>query len=235
VVHAARVALAGDPRVELARGRLELSFSEGVLTMEGELPGLAAKKLALEHAAGVPGVGHIVDRVRVRPACAMADAEICDHLCGSLAGEPAFLSCAVRFRRQGWLQALREPARPSGQVEVSVQQGVVVLSGEVPSLAHKRLAGVLAWWVPGTRDVVNGLEVVPEEEDSQEELAEAVRTALEKDPLVDEAGIRVGASGAVVTLEGSVRSEPQRELAENDAWCVFAVDAVVNRIEVRGP
>ncbi|HEX5022545.1 MAG TPA: hypothetical protein VFX54_17890 [Candidatus Binatia bacterium] len=28
---------------------------------------------------------------------------------------------------------------------------------------HKRLAGVLAWWVPGTRDVVDGLEEVPAE------------------------------------------------------------------------
>lgn len=46
---------------------------------------------------------------------------------------------------------------------IEVKKGIVTLNGEVPSLTHKRLAGVLAWWVPGTRDVVNGLEEVPAE------------------------------------------------------------------------
>ena len=114
-----------------------------------------------------------------------------------------------------------------------MRQGVVTLDGEVPSLCHKRLAGVLAWWVPGTRDVVNGLEVAPPEEDSDGEITDAVRTALEKDPLLDADGIRVGTRGAVVTLGGVVPSEPQREMAEADAWFVFGVDEVVNRIAVR--
>jgi osmotically-inducible protein OsmY len=43
----------------------------------------------------------------------------------------------------------------------------------------------------------------------------------------------VGARGSVVTLEGRVPSEPQRQMAEADAWCVFGVDAVVNRLELR--
>jgi osmotically-inducible protein OsmY len=30
-----------------------------------------------------------------------------------------------------------------------------------------------------------------------------------------------------------VGSEAERRRAENDAWCVFGVDDVVNRIEVR--
>jgi len=35
------------------------------------------------------------------------------------------------------------------------------------------------------RDVVNGVEVVPPEEDDDGEITDAVRIALEKDPLVD--------------------------------------------------
>ena len=47
----------------------------------------------------------------------------------------------------------------SGQpfVEFAVEDGIVTLDGEVPSLTHKRLAGVFAWWVPGSRDVINGM------------------------------------------------------------------------------
>ncbi len=229
-VEAVRRALAGEPRIDLTRHAIALGFADGVLTMEGELADVAAKKLALERAAGVAGVRAIVDRLRVRAARAMTDAEIRDHLCDALLGEPVFQRCAVRCRHAGRREQLQEPAGSAGQIEVEVSEGVVTLSGEVPSLAHKRLAGVLAWWVPGSRDVVNGLEVEPPEADSDDEIADAVRIALEKDPLLDAAGIRVGARGSVVTLEGSVPSEPQRQMAETDAWCVFGVDAVLNHL-----
>jgi osmotically-inducible protein OsmY len=36
-----------------------------------------------------------------------------------------------------------------------------------------------------------------------------------------------------VTLEGQVRTEEERRRAELDAWALFAVDNVVNRMEVR--
>jgi len=64
-------------------------------------------------------------------------------------------------------------------------------SGHFTSLIQKRLAGVLAWWVPGSRDVINGMEVVPLQEDSDEEIAKAVRLVLEKDPFVNAERIRV--------------------------------------------
>jgi len=37
----------------------------------------------------------------------------------------------------------------------------------------------------------------------------------------------------VVTLEGYVRTEQQRRRADLDSWPIFAVDKVINRIEVR--
>ncbi len=229
-VEAVRCALGGESRIDLARHAIALAFADGVLTMEGEVGDLAAKKLALERAAGVAGVRAIVDRLRVRAARAMTDAEIRDHLCDALIGEPVFQRCAVSCRCAGQPRRLQEPAGAAGRIEVDVSGGVVTLSGGVPSLAHKRLAGVLAWWVPGSRDVVNGLEVEPPEADSDDEIADAVRIALEKDPLVDAAGIRVGARGSVVTLEGSVPSGSQRQMAEADAWCIFGVDRVLNHL-----
>jgi osmotically-inducible protein OsmY len=101
------------------------------------------------------------------------------------------------------------------------------------SHSHKRLAGVLAWWTPGCRDVVNSLYVEPAEEDNDGEVVDALRLALEMDPLVDAAQIRARCRNYVVTLDGFVRTEEERRQAERDAWCLFAVDRVVNRIEVR--
>jgi osmotically-inducible protein OsmY len=231
-VEAVRAALAADARIGLARNPVALAFEDGVLTMEGELEGVAAKKLALERAAASPGVRFVVDRLRVAPARRMGDAEIRDHVRDALLGEPALEACALRVRVGQAVRAVREPARAAGALTVSVREGVVTLDGEVPSLSHKRLAGVLAWWVPGSRDVVNGLEVAPPERDSEGEITDAVRLALEKDPFLDADRIQVGTRGAVVTLTGVVPSVPQREMAEDDAWFVFGVDEVVNRIAV---
>jgi osmotically-inducible protein OsmY len=58
------------------------------------------------------------------------------------------------------IERVRKTVRePGGSIVVEVKDGVVTLNGEVPSLTHKRLAGVLAWWVPGVKSVVNRVEV----------------------------------------------------------------------------
>ena len=232
VVDAVRRRLGAEPRIGLPRHHVALSFERGVLTMDGELTDVGAKKLALERAAAVPGVEHIVDRLRVAPARAMGDAQIRDHVRDLLWEEPALQPLLLAPARSGRGGPLR-PDTVLGTIGISVARGVVTLDGTVPGLAHKRLAGVLAWWVPGVRDVVNGLEVVPPEEDDDEEITDAVRIVLEKDPLVDAGQVGVSTRGAVVTLRGVVRCDLERQAAERDAWCIFGVDGVRSEIEVR--
>lgn len=58
--------------------------------------------------------------------------------------------------------------------------------------------------------MVNSLEVVPPEEDSDDEVADALRLVLEKDPLVLADQIRAGVSNWVVTLEGLVGGEEEK-------------------------
>jgi osmotically-inducible protein OsmY len=70
-------------------------------------------------------------------------------------------------------------------------EGTVLLEGKVPSFSHQRLAGVLAWWVPGRQNVLNCLEAVPPEEDNDDEVTDAVRLVLEKDPFVNAGQIRI--------------------------------------------
>lgn len=127
----------------------------------------------------------------------------------------------------------KSPASPRGAIRLSVNEGVVLLDDHVTGLTQKRLAGVLAWWVPGSRDVINGMEVIPDQPDSDEEMAKAVRIVLKKDPFVNEERISVAVRQSVVTLEGDAPSAPQKEMAEFDAWYVFGVDKVINRLEVR--
>jgi osmotically-inducible protein OsmY len=202
------------------------------LTVEGEVGDVAAKKLPLERAAALPEVSGIIDRLRVRPAQPMGDGEIRDRLTDALLQEPAFADFAIRSLKDQPVEIVREPLEPRGAIELEVEDGIVTLNGQVPGLDDKRLAGVLAWWVPGSRDVINVIAVEPPEGDSDDAILEAVRLVLEKAPFVDASQIRVGVRHAVVTLLGLVPSEAEREMAEFDAWYVFGVDRVDNRIEV---
>jgi osmotically-inducible protein OsmY len=211
-----------------------MDFRDGTLTLEGDVVSVAAKKLALEHAAAVAEVDGIIDRLRVVPASPMGDGEIRDLVRDALVQEPALRDCALYLGTGDTRETLRVPAKGAhGEIALTVDAGVVTLTGEVPGLALKRLVGVLAWWVPGSRDVINGIAVEPPEADSEAGLTDAVRMALEKDPFVDAAQVRVRSQGAVVLLQGLVPTPSEREMAEFDAWYVFGVDKVVNRIEVR--
>ncbi len=92
----------------------------------------------------------------------------------------------------------------------------------------------MAWWTPGSRDVINGLRVLPPETDNDDEIADALRLVLEKDPLVHAAQISIRVSKGVVNLAGSVASEAEREMAEFDAWYLSGVQDVVNTMTVHG-
>jgi osmotically-inducible protein OsmY len=164
----------------------------------------------------------------------MEDAELRDHVCKVLIEEPAFEQYIVHDFAGVAVEAARKARLESApSINVEVANGVVTLNGQVSSLSHKRLAGVLVWWVPGTRDVINGLEEVPPEQDNDDELTDAVRCVLEKDPFVNASKIRVSCKDWVVTLEGLVPTETMREMAEQDTWYVLGVKTVINKIVVK--
>ena len=206
----------------------------GTLTIEGEVKNLAAKKLALECLASIPHITEIVDRLHVKPAVRMGDAEIRAHLRQAFYEETAFQGLGLRELRNNVYEVIREPSEPAqGAIDIEVRDGIVTLNGTTPGLVSKRLAGAMAWWVPGSRDVINGIAVEPPEEDAPIRIQEAIRIVLEKNPFIDAGQVRVGVRGRLVRLTGIVHTAEQRDMAERDAWSIFGVDKVVNEIEVR--
>jgi len=232
VVRKVRGALEYEPRINLHRFPVTIGFTDGAVILEGEVEGLAAKKLALERAAAVQGVRGVIDRLHVSPSERKGDGAIRDSLSAALLSQAELRGCTIRTHAKGRLETLRD-AGTSGDVEFAVVGGIVTLEGHVVSLSHKRLAGVLAWRTTGCRDVVNSRDVQPPEDDSEDEVLDALRLVLETDPLVQAGQVRASCRDYVVTLDGFVRTDAERRRAEDDAWCVFAVDDVINRIEVR--
>ncbi|GFO70772.1 hypothetical protein GMLC_43510 [Geomonas limicola] len=232
VIGAVLAAFEREPRVNLHKSPIDLRFEDGVLTLSGEVDGIAAKKLALELAAAPRPVSGVVDRLRVAPAERMEDGAIRDHVCDALLSEPVFEEFSIQVVIKQDLEPVRS-LMSRYEIQVEVNDGVVILNGIVESISHKRMAGVLAWWVPGSRDVVNGLELA-HSEDNDEEVVDSLRLVLEKDPMVNASQLRLSCRNLVVTLDGAVSTESAKSTAEADAWYLFGVNGVVNRIVVLG-
>lgn len=211
IIKTIKAALEKELHIDPAKTPIHIKVENSAVVMEGAVDKIAHKKRALLIAMGISGTSGVVDRLRVNPATKMGDKEIKNHICDAFFEEQTLNS--IKF-------------------DVEVNNGIVDIEGAVPSLSHKRLAGVLAWWVPGTQDVINSLEVPPPEEDSDDEITDAVMLALEKDKLVNHSNIKVLTKNWVVTLEGAVQSEAAKNAAEDDAWYVWGVNVVINRLRV---
>lgn len=219
-------------RGDLIRAGVKPQFDGGDLVLGGEVPDVGSKKLALERAAAAPGVDIIIDRLHVRAQQRPDQAVLADIL-GMLGRDPALSDCFVP-RAPGEAQAraaLLSPEGFQGAIEVYVASGVVTLDGEVPTLLHKRLAGALAWSVPGCRDVVNGLEVVPAEPDEPAKLALAAVVAFTRLRPAAARDVHVRANGATLTLVGQVPFSADARALERIAWSLFGVDLVESGIQ----
>jgi osmotically-inducible protein OsmY len=228
-VHAA---LEREPRINIHRFPIAISNADGVVLLEGELADVAAKKLALDLAASVGGVSGIVDRLRVVAGVRRGDGAVRDSLARLLLESPEFRNCTIRSHTNERDDVLRTAADGIGDIEISVADGIITLEGHVISQSHRRFAGVLAWWTPGRRDVVNSLAVRPDYEDRDDEITDVMRLVLEADSQVNADQIRPNCVNGVVMLDGNVPTAEQKRRAELDAWALYGVTRVVNRLSV---
>lgn len=230
-----RAALEREPRVNLHHFPIHVDVVDGALTLEGEVDNIAARKLAVRLAESIPGVMRVEDRLRIIPRERKGDGEMLDTLAQFLLRECDLKNCTLRQRDQRGAEVLHEAVGDdcSGEIEFAVADGIITLEGHVLSLSHRRIAEVLAWWVPGCRGVDNRLEVTPAEQDNDDEVTDALRLVLEIDPTIHADQILVKTNLGVVSLDGVVAREEEKRSAELDAWYVPGVNEVVNRLEVR--
>ncbi|HYC01280.1 MAG TPA: BON domain-containing protein [Candidatus Limnocylindrales bacterium] len=223
--------LGSEQRIGFASDPIRVEIEGSTVRLQGEVPSVAAKKLAVRRTEAVADGCNVIDELVVRPAKDMTDDEIRDSVANALLQESALAECRLRQMARDELQTLRDvPGSGPGEIMLEVRDGVVQLSGKLSSHEHKRLTGVLAWWVPGTRDVRNSIVIDPPERDTDAQLTDAIRLALDKDPFVTSEQVKIFSEHGVVRLQGMVGSDTEREMAEADTWFVEGVDDVVNQI-----
>ena len=128
-----------------------------------------------------------------------------------------------------------EPTVDAAHIGVSVKNGVVTLTGHVPSYAEKFAAERAAKRVHSVRAVANELDVkLPgSSRRTDEDIAAAVVRALEADVSVPADKIKVTVSNGWVKLEGEVEWQYQRMAADHAVRSLTGVLGVSNLITVK--
>lgn len=229
-------ALERDPRVNLHHSPVTVTAAENRVRLEGEMASIAEKRAAVDAAArvlyGQKG-WTLEDHLRVKPTEHREDLDLQELVESALGNEPAFRDYTLFTEAMGDRRTIHDGGSADRSITASIHEGAVTLTGRVGSLTHSRLAEVVMWWTRGCSFVQNMLEIEPPEEDNDDELNDAVRIVLEKDPLVRADQLSVATAGGVVVMNGSVATTQEKRFAVLDAWYVPGVSDVVDRIEAR--
>ena len=129
-----------------------------------------------------------------------------------------------------------DPSLTETDIVVSVEDGIVTLGGSVPFFAEKAVAERAAQRVVGVTAIVETMAVHPSgvHERGDAEIAAVVVGALASHVWVPDT-VQATIEDGWVTLSGDVRWGFERDAAEAAVRCLFGVQGVTNRLDVRSP
>ncbi len=203
-------ALTWDVRVNAAS--IDVDVVGGVVTLSGTVDTYTQKLDASQIASRIKGVADVINNLVVRPTIIRSDQEIQDDIYAAL-------------RRDVLVDEINIMAR--------VANGIVVLSGSVPTMAEKNAAESDAWLTPGVTDVINNIVVTPAVERMDQDIQEDVVASLARDTRIDMRNINIGVTDAIVYLRGTVSDYTQKWIASDIAWWTPGVRDVINELIVK--
>lgn len=120
---------------------------------------------------------------------------------------------------------------PADQIDVSTQEGIVMLGGTVNNLLAKEKATTLTGAVRGVRGVVNQIKVQPPTVNDAE-LQERIMKNIFKDPAADSYEVDVFVDNGRVRLTGTVQSWQEKKLTEYSVKRVKGVQEVESQLDM---
>lgn len=137
--------------------------------------------------------------------------------------------------QQDVLEQLKwEPFLCGVEINVSVKNGVVALSGDVDSYAKKLSAQNAAKKIEGVKAVADEIEIVvsANHQKSDTAITEAVINALKWHAAIKEEKVLVAVEDGNVKLEGAVEWEFERNMVQKAIESLTGVRSVINCITV---
>lgn len=187
---------------------------DGQVTLAGTVSNWVEEQEALDAAQFTAGVTSVVDQLEIS---------------GS-----GFDDITTRTIREQVREQLQWDVRvDASNISVSVNDGIVTLTGTVDSAAAESAALASAWSVAGVREVINRLTVVTERQPGVETgLARVIENSIELDPDIEVESLDVTEQDGVVTLYGTVEEAWMSTEAERIAENTIGVREVENNLVV---
>ena len=198
-----------DPAVDSSH--IGVAARSGVVTLSGHVPSVGEKRAAVVAAGQVKGVRAVVDQLAVELP---GKAESADEIVAERAATRLHSNKAV----------------PAGRVQISVEQGVVTLRGEVDWPHQREAAEQDLLHLDCIRELRNEISIRPPV--AADRIGERIEMALARIGAIRNDTIHVETEGCRVRLSGSANSWHEKDLAERAAWSVPGVAEVVNEIDV---
>jgi hyperosmotically inducible protein len=214
----------------LARFDINVTTSDGVATLTGQVPSEDIKSLAGEIARDTGGVKDVKNEITVDPAAQPSSESV--HV-EDLEIRVAILEALARSRELG-----------GKNIDVKVENRSVTLSGSVETPTQRNGAEQIARAVDGVAGVTNNLVVTNPQAaseppaanappaDSNAELAKRVEFELYRTNAFNTLTMQVRAEDGAVMLAGTVRSRAEQLLAERVVQSVSGVKKVTNELKV---
>jgi osmotically-inducible protein OsmY len=199
-----------DSRVDPTEIGVEVD--EGVVTLTGTVGSYAKKVAAREAAHRVAGVLDVADDIQVQWP-------------GSLQRTDTQIAAAVRHALE-W-----DAFVPDQKIRSTVSEGFVTLEGEVSTLREKEDSEAVVRNLAGVRGVRNRLLVAAVKADPAK-LRESIEQALERRAEREAERIKVKVEDGTVTLEGRVRTWPEKQAVLGAVGHAPGVREVQDRLSV---
>lgn len=207
-----------------ARYRIKVSVKGSIARLTGAVDSWNMRKFSERVVKGIAGLKGIENGIQVEQEKERSDREIKAHVSQRLRYDPYVIE---------------------DNIDVSVRNGTVVLSGKVayPEEIHHIIEDA---WVTGTQHIdASGLEVMDDAVGEgvrrgsrkpprgDEEIRAALLDALQIDPRIISPAIEVDVSDGKVSLSGTVANLQEKRAAEQDAWNTTGVWSVLNDVTVQ--
>jgi osmotically-inducible protein OsmY len=198
-----------EPSLDAAN--IGVAVDDGVVTLTGHVASYAQKIAAEAAARRVRGVRAIAQEIEVR--------------------YPSDVKTSDDEIAQRALSALRwDVTVPEEKISVTVNKGLVTLTGEVPWHFQRGAVENAIRRLMGVTGVVNNIVVRPRVQAS--DVKTKIENALRRRAEIEARDIRVSVTNDKVTLDGKVDNWDERQAVERAAWSAPGVRIVEDHLTV---
>lgn len=198
----------------LQAAQIGVAVTNGIVTLSGQLDSYTKKKAAekaCKKIAGVRGIALDI-QVGISPVYKRTDTELADAVLKALE----------------WQSEI-----PHNKIKVTVEEGSVILEGEVEWDYQRVSACKAVENLAGVQTISNQIRLSPKI--TSFDIQEKINSAFIRSATLDASHIKAEVTGTLVVLTGNVRSLAEKEDAEIAAWNAPGISRVESKLLVEEP